>query len=84
MKKILTEKDKGKNVVVEVHMWGGDDIKYPREKYKCVGVLMKDEPEMIRVAFNAIKNKVKDALDIPRKDVISIRRIKKSEIKVLD
>ena len=56
MKKIPNKTKIKKNAVVEVLLMGGDNIKYKREKYKCIGVLMREDENMIRVAFNAIDN----------------------------
>lgn len=42
------------------------------EEYECVGVLMREEKDLIRIAFGAKNDKVVDYLDIKRPDIISI------------
>lgn len=57
--------------------------KNKKEKYQCVGVLVRDDKEVVRIGFNAINDNVKDYLDIKKVDVLDIIKVKPSEIKLL-
>lgn len=52
-------------------------------EYECVGVLIKDEKDMVRVCFNAKDVVVKDYLDIQRSDIVSIDIIDPAQIEIL-
>lgn len=78
MKKLLTKensKNGTKNVVVEVVLLGTD-----KKKYESICVLVKEDTDSIRIAFNAKKGILLDFLDIKRKDVLSIRLFDSSKI----
>lgn len=75
MKRLLNEND-SENTIIKVVFFGSD-----KKKYECVGVLMKDEKNLIKVAFNAIGGVVVDYLDIKRKDIIKIKILDSSKIK---
>lgn len=75
IKKILDENNP-ENTIVRVIFFGSD-----KNKYECVGVLTKDEENLIRVAFNAKDNVVVDYLDIKRKDIVKIEVLNSSKIK---
>ena len=66
------------NAIVYVKMWGEDG-----NEYECVGILMKDESQYIRIAFNAHNDVAKDDLVIQKKDIIHIRILTPKEIKVV-
>jgi hypothetical protein len=74
MEKILN-KDNFENTVARV-IFRADD----NEEYECVGVLIKEEKDSIRIAFNSKNDKVKDYLDIKRLDIINIDVLDPSEI----
>jgi len=66
MKKLLDENNP-ENTVVRVVFRGRFN-----EEYECAGVLMREEDDLIRVAFNAKDDKVIDFLDIKRSEIVSI------------
>lgn len=66
MKKLLDENNP-ENTVVHIILRASDN-----EEYECVGVLMREEEDFIRVVFTAKNDKVVDYLDIKRSDIISI------------
>lgn len=74
MQKILDENNT-ENTIVHVVLRASDN-----EEYECVGVLMKDEEDLIRVGFNAKNDVVVDYLDIKRLDIISINVLNSSDI----
>jgi hypothetical protein len=51
------------------------------EEYECVGVLVREEKDFIRVAFSAKDDKVTDYVDIKRSDIIGTNLIDLSELK---
>ena len=75
IKKIL-DKNNSKNTIVKVIFKG-----HFKEEYEGVGVLIREEKNSIRVAFNAKNNEIKDYLDIKRLDIISIDILDESKIK---
>ncbi len=72
-KKFLDENNP-ENIIVHVV------LRATGKEYECAGVLMIETENMIRVAFNAKDDKVKDYLDIKRTDIISINILKTSDI----
>lgn len=70
MKKFHPEK-KHSNMFVKVVFTGKRD-----REYVCTGVLVREHPEYIRVAFNAVEDDVLDYLDIPNKKIISIKQVR--------
>lgn len=60
-----------KNIIVEV------SFILDNQKFMCVGVLMKESAEMIRVGFNARGSVVIDFLDIENQNIENIRKITK-------
>lgn len=76
--KKLLDKSNSKNTIVHVAFNGKFN-----EEYECVGVLIKDEKNFIRIAFNAKNDKVIDYLDIKRSDIISINVLASSDINKL-
>lgn len=78
-KKLLDENN-SENTIVHVVMHGekADDA-----EYECVGVLMEENKNIIRVAFNAKNDKVVDDLKINRSNIISIEVLDPSNIKNL-
>ncbi|MCR4306740.1 MAG: hypothetical protein NUV42_02105 [Candidatus Yonathbacteria bacterium] len=74
MKKLL-DKNNPENTVVRVVLRGPD-----KKEYECVGVLVREKKNMVRVSFNAIDDVVKDYLDIEKKDILSIDTVETSEI----
>ena len=77
MEKILNENN-SENTVVYVVFRASD-----KEEYECAGVLMREEKDSIRVAFNAKNGKIKDWLDIKQTDIISINVLDSSVIEKL-
>lgn len=75
MKKLL-DKNNPENTIVKVVFLGSD-----KRKYECVGVLTKDEENLIRVAFNAKDDVVVDYLDIKKSDIVNIKILNSSKIK---
>ena len=72
--KFYPEKHK-KNIIVEV------DFTLDNQKFKCVGVLLREDEEKIRVGFNAKNDEVIDFLDIKYTNLIEIKKIKNNLIK---
>ncbi len=66
MKELLGS-NKSDNTIVHIIMRGSDN-----KEYECVGVLVREAGDMLRVGFNAKNDKVVDYLDIKISDVISI------------
>jgi len=66
------------NTVVEILFRGSD-----KETYRCAGVLMREEKNTIRVAFNAINDVVKDFLDIKKADILYVRTVDQTDVKQL-
>lgn len=52
-------------------------------EYECVGALVRDEKDMVRIAFSAKNDIVEDYLDIQRADIVSIEILNTSEIEKL-
>ena len=75
MKKLL-DKNNPENTIAQVVFLGSD-----KRKYECVGVLTKDEKNLIRIAFNAKDDVVVDYLDIERKNIIKIEILSPLKIK---
>ncbi|MHB0978274.1 MAG: hypothetical protein ACYC1K_02640 [Minisyncoccota bacterium] len=71
-------KNKKNNIIVELTIL--DDKK---NKYKCTGVLMKENNSVLRIGFNARNNTVIDYLDVKIKQILDIKMIKSKEIKNL-
>lgn len=78
MQKLL-DKNNPENTVVHVVMRAEDGS--TDTEYECVGVLMEENDDMIRVAFNAKNDKVVDDLRINRSNIIGIQIIEPSTIK---
>ena len=78
-KKLLNE-DNPENTFVHVVM---RDEKSVEMEYECVGVLMEENENIIRVAFNAKNDKVVDDLTINRSDIVSIEVLDLSTIENL-
>jgi len=74
----LLDKNNPENTVVCVVMRVEEDND---TEYECVGVLMEEDEDMIRVAFNAKNDKVVDDLKINRSNIIGIQIIDPSTIK---
>lgn len=80
MKKIFL-KNKSENTIVRVSMYADSSKK--GKVYECTGVLMREEKDMIRVAFSAMDEKVIDYVDIDKSNILSVETVKQSDIKVL-
>ncbi|MBI2046211.1 MAG: hypothetical protein HYT28_02230 [Parcubacteria group bacterium] len=79
MKKLL-DKNNPENTVVHVVMRGKD-----KKEYECVGVLMEETDDIIRVAFNAKtinkdEDEIIDDIKIKRSDIINIDIFDSSKI----
>lgn len=68
--KKLRDENNQENTVVHVIFTLPKDPK--REEYECVGVLVRDDTDMVRVAFNMKNDVVVDFIDIQRVDIVSI------------
>lgn len=75
--KELLNKNNSENTIVHIVFRGKFN-----EEYECVGVLMKEKKDLIRVAFGAKNDKVVDYLDIKRSDIIRINILDSSDIKI--
>ncbi|VAW25291.1 hypothetical protein MNBD_BACTEROID04-1998 [hydrothermal vent metagenome] len=73
-KKILNKSD-SENVITRIVLQ--DESK---KEYELIGILMKEEKDMIRVAFNAKDDEVIDYLDIKKSNVVSINILTPSDI----
>ena len=71
----LPQTTQTENTIVHVTFTGAD-----RVEYECVGVLIRDEAELIRVAFNAVHDHVRDFLDITRTDIISMQVVDPAQV----
>jgi len=76
--KKLLDKNNPENTVVRVIFRGKFN-----DKYDCVGVLVREEKKMIRIAFSAKDNKMVDFLDVRKSKIVSIGIIHPSAIKNL-
>ena len=54
------------------------------EKCECAGVLIWEDAEKVKIAFNAVDDTVIDSLVIQRKDLVSMAIISNQEIQSLD
>jgi|CXWL01.1.fsa_nt_gi hypothetical protein len=63
------------NIVVEVMFMGPDD-----NEYRCVGVIVRENDEMIRVCFTARDDEVADHLDIKNEDILLIKQVETQRI----
>ncbi len=78
-KKLLNE-DSFENTFVHVVM---HEEKGGIAEYECVGVLMEENENIIRLAFNAKNDKVVDDLKINRSDIVSIEILDSSTMENL-
>lgn len=74
-------KNNPENTVVHVVFVSPKDPK--REEYECVGALVRDKKDMIRVAFSAKNDVVEEYIDIQRPDIVSINVLDNSKIEKL-
>ncbi len=74
-KKILKD-DFMENILVHVVL-----CDYNKEEYECIGVLIKEDTDTIRVAFNAKEDNVIDYLDIKKINIVNIDIIDNLSIK---
>lgn len=51
-----------------------------KEKHICVGVLIKESEESVRIGFNAKNNKLVDFIDIYNKNILDIKELYNKEI----
>lgn len=77
MQKLLDENNPS-NTVVRVIVRAEDN-----QEYECIGVLLKEEENSIRIVFTAKDDQVVDFLDIKRSDIVSIEVIDVSKIEKL-
>ena len=73
-KKILS-KDNPSNTFVHVVLRDRDN-----NRYDCVGVLVREDDDMIRVTFTAKDDTVVDYLDINRSEILSMDIVDSSKI----
>jgi hypothetical protein len=67
--KKLLDANNPENTIMHIVM---RDEKTGNTEYKCVGVLMEENENIIRVAFNAKNDVVVDDLTIKRENIVSI------------
>jgi hypothetical protein len=67
--------NKKTNIVVETCF-----LSPKKEKHMCVGVLINESEESVRIGFNAKDEKLVDFLDISNKNIVDIRELSKKEI----
>lgn len=80
--KKLRNENKLENIIVHIVFVSS---KHPElGEYECVGALVMDEKDMIRVCFNAKNDQVVDYLDIKRADIVSIDVVDASKIEKLE
>jgi hypothetical protein len=70
--------DENTNTVVTVIMKGESG-----GIFTCIGVLLNDEVDTVRIAFNAVADSAEDYIDLARKDILEMRTVDKSEIEVI-
>ncbi|MGB2580691.1 MAG: hypothetical protein WBC83_03275 [Minisyncoccia bacterium] len=80
IKKLLNENNQ-ENTVVHVVFTSPKDPK--REEYECVGALVVDEKDMVRIAFSTKNDVVEEYIDIQRADIVGIDVVDDSKIKKL-
>ncbi|MFA6270452.1 MAG: hypothetical protein WC657_04570 [Candidatus Paceibacterota bacterium] len=54
-----------------------------KEEFECVGVLIKEQKDSIRVGFSAKNDKLVDYVDIKRSDILNINILNSSSINKL-
>lgn len=74
----LQAKNNQENIVVHVVFTSPKDPK--REEYECVGALVMDEKDMVRVAFSTKNDVVEEYVDIKRADIVSVDVVDASKI----
>ncbi len=74
----LLNKNNPENTIVRVVFRGSDG-----KEYECAGVLIKEEDDMIHVAFNAVDDAVKDYLDIQKRNILNIQIVNPEQIEKL-
>lgn len=67
-RKKLLDPNNPENTIVRVVFRGSAG-----DEYECAGVLVREERDVIRVAFNAVNDDVVDFLDINREDLIDMQ-----------
>lgn len=67
--------NKKTNIVVEVCF-----LSPKKEKHMCVGVLINESEESVRIGFNAKNDKLVDFIDIPNKNIIDMKELHSQEI----
>lgn len=78
-KKLLDDNNPENTIVhIVMHEGKGGDT-----EYECVGVLMEENENMIRVAFNAKSDVVVDDLIIKREDIVSMEVLDSATIENL-
>ena len=75
----FSPENKKNNIVIELTVLDAD-----KNKYKCIGVLMKEDDKALRIGFNAMNNTVVDYLDIETEQIVDIKLINPKDIKVLE
>jgi len=79
--KKLCDKNNQESTVVHVVFTSPKDPK--RDDYECVGALVMDEKDMVRVAFSTKNDAVEEYIDIQRVDIISIDIVDPSKMEQL-
>lgn len=79
--KKLRNENNPENIIVHIVFVSS---KHPElGEYECVGALVRDEKDMVRVCFNAKNDQVVDYLDIKRAEIISIDVVDPTKIESL-
>ena len=79
MKNIIPIDDSENNIVVEISMTVDDGL-----LYDCVGVLVRENSEVLEIAFSARNNTIHDYLEIKKNNIKNIRFIKEEDIKIIE
>lgn len=74
MNKKILNKNNTENTIVNVV------FRYLNENCECIGVLIKEEKDSIRIVFNAKNDKATDYLDIEKINIININILDISDI----
>lgn len=63
------------NRIVEVEFLGPD-----HQVYRCVGIFLWEKDKITKIGFNARNDEVKDALEIPTRNILSLQDIPVKDI----
>lgn len=75
---MTTDNTQEQNIIVYVKTQADDGL-----MYECVGVLMEDTNEYIRIAFNAHNDVVKDEVILQKTEILEYEVLDTKDIKTL-